>query len=120
MRSGQVLLDGRRRHLGLQVLNESGNMERLDAGKLVEVSLSAPGGKSSGGVRSQSLGRCQKSRPYVQRSVRVANVVTGTYDIYDSLRHLQIRHAKRKANRVLKSPFAGWLLLLQVGILTDV
>jgi hypothetical protein len=46
----QVLLDGRRRHLGLQVLNESGNMERLDAGKLVEVSLSAPGGESSGGV----------------------------------------------------------------------
>jgi hypothetical protein len=45
-----VLLDGRRRHLGLQILNESGNMERLDAGKLVEVSLSAPGGESSGSV----------------------------------------------------------------------
>jgi hypothetical protein len=45
-----VLLDGRRRHLGLQVLNESGNMERLDAAKLVEVSLSAPGGELSGGV----------------------------------------------------------------------
>jgi hypothetical protein len=47
---GQVLLDGRRRHLGLQVLNESGNMERLDDGKLVEVSLSAPGAEAPGGV----------------------------------------------------------------------
>jgi hypothetical protein len=51
---GQMLLDGRRRHLGLQVLNESGNVKRLDAGKLVEVSLSAPGGKSSGGVIGQA------------------------------------------------------------------
>jgi hypothetical protein len=44
---------------------------------------------------------CQKSRSYVQRSVRGANVVTGIYDIYDSLRYLQIRHAKRKATGAL-------------------
>jgi hypothetical protein len=34
---GQVLFDGRRRHLGFQVLDESGDVERLDARKLIDV-----------------------------------------------------------------------------------
>jgi hypothetical protein len=46
----QVLLDGRRRNFGLQILDESGDMERLDAGKIIEIFLRAPGGETPGGV----------------------------------------------------------------------
>jgi|SRR5271165_2115486 len=53
---GQVLLDGRRRNHGLQVLDESGDMERLDAGKLIDVFAAAPGGEAPGGVHIGSAG----------------------------------------------------------------
>jgi len=53
---GQVLLDGRRRNLGLQILDEGGDMKRLDAGKLIEISLSAPGGEAPGGVHVSPAG----------------------------------------------------------------
>jgi len=48
---GQVLLDGRWREIVLQVFNESGHMERLDARKLVDVFLRAPGGKAARGIK---------------------------------------------------------------------
>ena len=46
---GQVLLDGRRRKLGLQILDEGGDMERLDAASS-SISSGAPGGEAPGGI----------------------------------------------------------------------
>jgi hypothetical protein len=53
---GQVLLDGGRREFVLQVFNESGDMERLDARELVDVLARAPGGEAPGGVHIGSAG----------------------------------------------------------------
>jgi hypothetical protein len=46
----QVLLDGGRRELVLQIVNESRDMERLDLRELVKVFGSAPVGKAAGRV----------------------------------------------------------------------
>jgi len=51
-----VLLDGRWREIVLQVLDESGDMERLDAGELVDVFTVAPGGEAAGGIDIGSAG----------------------------------------------------------------
>jgi len=48
---GQVLLDGRRRHLGFQILDESRDVERLNVGNLIDVFTVASGGKVPGGVQ---------------------------------------------------------------------
>ena len=56
---GHVLLDGRRRHLGLQVLDETADMERLDTRKLIDVSAAAPGSEAASGVHIPGgYGRC--------------------------------------------------------------
>jgi hypothetical protein len=47
---GQVLLDGRRRDVGLKILDEGGDMERLHRHKFVDALTSAPGGETPGGV----------------------------------------------------------------------
>jgi hypothetical protein len=53
----QVLFDDRRRQFGLQVLDESGNMERLDIGKLIDVFKTAPGRKAARGVHRGAAAR---------------------------------------------------------------
>ena len=47
---GQVLLDRRRREFVLQVVDEGGDMERLDLGELVNFFGCAPFGETTGGV----------------------------------------------------------------------
>ena len=53
---GQVLFHRGRRHLPLQVLDEGGDMEGLDAGQLGQAVGFAPGGKTAGGVQIGAAG----------------------------------------------------------------
>ena len=51
---GQVLLNGRRRQFVLQILDESCDMERLDALERVDIFIRAPVGEAAGRVHSVS------------------------------------------------------------------
>ena len=48
--SPQVLLDGRRRDLGLKILDEGGDMERLHRREFIDGLAGAPSGEAPGGV----------------------------------------------------------------------
>jgi hypothetical protein len=45
-----MLLDGRRRDLGLKILDEGGNMQRLHRREFIDALAGAPGGEAPGGV----------------------------------------------------------------------
>ena len=52
----QVLLDGGRGQLALQVLNESGDVDRLHLGELPNLVILTPGRKAAGGVEVGAAG----------------------------------------------------------------
>ena len=52
----QVLLDGGRGQLALQVLNESSDVDRLHLGELSDAVIPAPGRKAAGGVEVGAAG----------------------------------------------------------------
>jgi hypothetical protein len=51
-----VLLDGRRRDLGLKILDEGGDMERLHRREFIDGLAGAPGGEAPGGVHIGAAG----------------------------------------------------------------
>ena len=52
----QVLLDGGRGQLALQVLNESGDVDRLHVGELCDAVVLTPGRKAAGGIEVGAAG----------------------------------------------------------------
>ena len=54
--SRQVLFDGGRGQLSLQVLNESGDVDRLHGGELPDLVILTPGRKAAGGVQVSPAG----------------------------------------------------------------
>ena len=52
----QVLLDGGRGELALQVLNESGDVDRLHLGELPDLVVLTPGRKAAGGIEVGAAG----------------------------------------------------------------
>ena len=52
----QVLLDGSRGQLALQVLNESSNVDRLHLGELPDLVFLTPGRKAAGGIEVGAAG----------------------------------------------------------------
>ena len=52
----QVLLDGGRGQLALQVLNESGDVDRLHVGELCDAVFLTPGRKAAGGIEVGAAG----------------------------------------------------------------
>ena len=52
----QVLLDGGRGQLALQVLNESGDVDRLHLGELADAVLLTPSRKAAGGIQVGAAG----------------------------------------------------------------
>jgi hypothetical protein len=53
---GQVLLDGRRRDLGLKILDERGDMERLHRREFIDALAGAPGSEAPVGVHIGAAG----------------------------------------------------------------